>query len=84
MVNACALPVGYGVGDHRMFVVDFTLKSLVGEDPKIIAHPQARRLNSRIPSRHQAYIKIFEDLLVRHRLVDKLRAAHLADVSPEV
>jgi hypothetical protein len=84
VVNACALPVGFGVGDHRMFVVDFTLKSMVGEDPKIIAHPQARRLNSRIPSCHRKYIQIFESLIAKHRLIDKLNEAHVADVSPEV
>ena len=30
VVGACIIPVGYGVGDHRMFVVDFLTSSLVG------------------------------------------------------
>jgi hypothetical protein len=33
VVNACIMPAGYGVGDHRLFVVDFRLQSLVGASP---------------------------------------------------
>ncbi len=33
VVNACVMPAGFGVGDHRMFVVDFRLQSLVGSSP---------------------------------------------------
>jgi hypothetical protein len=30
VANACVMPVGYGVGDHCLFVVDFATTSLVG------------------------------------------------------
>jgi hypothetical protein len=30
VVNACVMPVGYGVGDHCLFVVDFATALLVG------------------------------------------------------
>jgi hypothetical protein len=30
VVNACVMPVVYGVGDHRLFVVDFVTALLVG------------------------------------------------------
>ena len=30
VTGACVMPAGYGVGDHRMFVVDFLTSSLVG------------------------------------------------------
>ena len=53
--NACALPIGYGVGDHRAFVVDFTTHSLVGINPQPIVHPKARRLNTKIPGCLEAY-----------------------------
>jgi hypothetical protein len=33
VVNACIMPAGYGIGDHRLFVVDFRLQSLVGASP---------------------------------------------------
>ena len=30
ITGACVMPVGYGVGDHRMFVVDILTSSLIG------------------------------------------------------
>jgi hypothetical protein len=33
VVNACIMPAGYGIGDHRLVVVDFRLQSLVGASP---------------------------------------------------
>ncbi len=49
VAHACVIPVGYGVGDHRLFVVDFSTASMIGTClPKII-HPALRRLNTKIP-----------------------------------
>lgn len=37
VVGACVMPVGYGVGDHRLFQIDFRLESIVGNaPPKIV------------------------------------------------
>ncbi len=33
VTHACIMPAGYGVGDHRLFVVDFQEESLVGSAP---------------------------------------------------
>ena len=30
VANACMMPVGYGVRDHRLFVVDFATETVVG------------------------------------------------------
>ncbi len=30
VTGACVMPSGYGIGDHRLFVVDFSLSSIVG------------------------------------------------------
>jgi hypothetical protein len=49
VVSAAAMPIGFGVGDHRMLVVDVITSSLVGFQSQSIKHPKARRLNSRIP-----------------------------------
>ena len=57
VVSAAALPIGFGVGDHRMLVIDVTTSSLVGFQPQQIKHPMARRLNSRIPKAKKAYIQ---------------------------
>jgi hypothetical protein len=31
--NECIMPAGYGIGDHRMFVVDFNAKDIIGQAP---------------------------------------------------
>lgn len=49
VVGACVMPAGFGVGDHRMFVVDFRVESLVGAAPPKIVCVSSRRLNTKIP-----------------------------------
>jgi hypothetical protein len=83
VVGAAAMPIGYGVGDHRMFVIDVTTSSLVGFNPQPIKHPKARRLNSRIPRAKHAYNNRYKKLLSKHRLSEKLAEAHRADLPPE-
>ena len=39
--NACIMPAGYGIGDHRLFIVDIQTSSLVGMGP-----PRERRAAS--------------------------------------
>ena len=43
------MPFGYGIGDHHTFILNITLKSLVGVDPVKIVCPAGRRLNSTLP-----------------------------------
>jgi hypothetical protein len=31
--NACIMPAGYGIGDHRLFVIDMHTSSLIGTGP---------------------------------------------------
>ncbi len=33
VTHACVMPAGYGVGDHRLFVVVFQERSLIGKAP---------------------------------------------------
>ena len=49
VVGVCVMPAGYGVGDHRVFVVDFLTLSLVGSTPPKIVRSQARKPNTIIP-----------------------------------
>ena len=39
------MPFGYGIGDHRAFVLDIPLESMIGIDPVKIVRPVGRRLN---------------------------------------
>jgi len=70
------MPVGFGVGDHRLFIVDFLTSSLVGVHPPKIVRSQARRLNTRQVATAERYSENFEDNIVRHRLIERLGEAH--------
>ena len=41
IANACIMPVGYGTGDHRMFIIDIMVSDLIGYNPPKIARPLA-------------------------------------------
>jgi hypothetical protein len=43
------MPFGYGIGNHRAFILNILIKSLVGIDPVKIVQPVGRRLNSWLP-----------------------------------
>jgi len=74
--NACVMPVGYGVGDHRLFVIDIPLICLVGEDPIKVVPASARRLNCRLPYCEENYIEDLEGNIIQHRLIERLKEAH--------
>ena len=45
---ACVMPLGYGIGDHCLFVVDFRTASAVGARPPAFVRPRLRRLVMRV------------------------------------
>jgi hypothetical protein len=81
--NACVMPFGYGVGDHRAFILDIPLESLVGINPMRISRQASRRLNSRIPGCGKAYIESLENNIIQHRLIERLHEAHTGDYTAE-
>ena len=81
--NACVMPFGFGVGDHRAFILDIPLESLVGENPVKIVRPMSRRLNSHLPKCGEAYIENLEKNIVKHRLLERLYDAHTGGYSAE-
>ena len=48
VTNACVMPVGFGVGDHRLFVIDFATTTLVGSPTTTVVRPALRKLNTKI------------------------------------
>ena len=47
VVGSCVMPEGYGVGDHRLFVLDFLTSSLIGQTPPQTICSGARRFNTK-------------------------------------
>ena len=77
IAHACIMPAGFGVGDHRLFVVDFQEESLVGTAPFRIKRFASRRLNTKASSgATRKYLRRLEEQLSRHRLIERLGRLH--------
>ena len=76
IIGACAMPAGYGIGDHLLFVLEFLRSSLIGNDPTKIVRAAARRLNTNIPSGELYYINRLEELITKQRIVERVGQTH--------
>ena len=76
VTNACVMPAGYGVGDHRLFIIDFLTSSLVGTSPTLIVRAAARRLNTKIPGTAGKYSEDVERQTLQHRVIERIGNAH--------
>jgi hypothetical protein len=47
--NAAIMPAGFGIRDHRLFVIDMASKDIIGETPPKVIRPASRRLNTKLP-----------------------------------
>ena len=77
------MPYGYGIGDHRMFIPDVTMESLVGKNPIKVVHPASRWLNSKMPWCGIAYVNILDRNIVQHRLLERLNEVHCSSIAHE-
>ena len=83
IASACIMPAGYGIGDHRLFVVDILTSTMVGHQPTRVARPCARRLNTKIPGALTKYNERLESLVLEHRIIERMGAAHETSTSNE-
>ncbi len=75
VTNACVMPVGFGVGDHRLFVIDFATTTLVGSGTTTVVRPTLHRLNKKIfGCAHRYNISLRRNIL-RHQLLEQMVAA---------
>ena len=77
------MPVGYGVGDHRLFVVDFRTTSLVGKSPAKIEKPATRRLNNKVGDCRKKYVDCLETNVLHQRLIKRVKAIETSDEPKE-
>ena len=75
MTNACVMPVGFGVGDHRLFVIDFSTTTLIGSSTITIVRPALQRLNTKIHGCADRYNKSLRRNILRHRLLERMVSA---------
>jgi hypothetical protein len=83
LVNACVMPFGYGVDNHRMFVLNITLELLIAKRPTKIVCPALGRLNSKIPHCTAAYNKSLKDNIVQHHLIKRLHEVHMSNLGQQ-
>ena len=76
VVGACVMPVDCGVRDHRLFVLDLLTSSLIVKTPPQIIRSGVRQLNTKIPSTKDNYTNVLENLVLRHRLTERMVTAH--------
>ena len=70
-VNAFQSGHGGGIGDHRVFIVDVDMGTLIGEDfPKVVRLPGRKLQASRLKIR-KAYIRSLRKNIKQHRLIEK-------------
>jgi hypothetical protein len=66
VAHACVMLVDYGVGDHCLFVVDFSTASMIGTCPPKIICPALRRLNTKIPKCTLWYNRALHKIILCH------------------
>ncbi len=79
--NAATMPAGYGIVDHRLFVIDFASKDIVGTNPPKIICPASRRLNTKHPHVAAEYSRLLEEKIIGHRLIERVGKAHVSSRS---
>ena len=83
VTGASVMPAGFGIGDHRLFVIDFRFESLIGNAPPKIVRAASRRLNTKIPRIADSYTEKLEEKIVEHRLNSRLLKAERQCTSNE-
>jgi hypothetical protein len=77
VTHTCVMPAGYGVGDHRLFVIDMQASSLIGEKPMKVQRFTSRRLNNKVSSgATRKYVARLETSIARHRIIERMGELH--------
>ncbi len=73
VTHACIMPIGFGVGNHHIFIVDFQESSLVGTAPFRVQCAISWRLNTKVLSgATRNYVERLEKSISKHPLIEKL------------
>ena len=74
--NAAIMPAGYGIGDHRLFVIDLMAADIIGSAPPKVVRLASRRLNTKLPRVAATYSWLLEEKIIKHRLIELVGEAH--------
>ncbi len=68
--NAAIMPAGYGIGDHRLFVINFAESDKIGISHQKVVRPTSWHLNTKIPRVAAGYARILGEKVLAHRLIE--------------
>jgi hypothetical protein len=74
--NASIMPAGYGIGDHRLFAIDFASSDIIGNTAPKVVRSVSQQLNTKIPRAAAVYAKILEGKIIQHRLIKRVGNTH--------
>jgi hypothetical protein len=74
VANDCVIPVGFGVGNHQLFVINFITAMLVGSGLHAIICPALLRLKTKIEGCAQRYNKTLQRNIFQHCLLERMVA----------
>jgi hypothetical protein len=79
ITHVCDMPAGFfGIGDHRMFVIDVQEKTILGTVLFRVKRFASRRLNTKVSNcANQKYLAKLEEGLSQHRLIEKIGKLHM-------
>jgi hypothetical protein len=81
VINAAIMPAGYGIGDHRLFMINFSMMDTISKSPPRIVRPASRRLNTKISRVAAEYAWILEKKILKHRLIERMGTTHTSSKS---
>ncbi len=71
------MPAGFGMGDHRLFMVDFQEENLIGKAPFRVKRFTSRWLNTKVSSGAvRKYLSQLEKNLEHHQLIECIEELH--------
>jgi hypothetical protein len=74
--NACIMPMGYCIGDHHLFVINFSVKDIIRKHPLHNVRATSCHLNTRLPQVAMEYVQILEAKMIKHQLMLKGNQAY--------
>jgi hypothetical protein len=79
--NACIMPAGYGIKDHQLFVINFCTQDIISSQPPCVVQATSCCLNIRIPHIVAEYVRILEEKVIQHCLIEWVGKAHTSSRS---
>jgi len=73
---ASIMPVGYSIGDHQIFVIDFVSRDIIGNTPPKVIRAPSQRLITKIPRAMAEYARTLKEKIIKHRLIKRVGEVH--------